>query len=86
MKTRNPHAISAKKRKASKIKSRKDKRKNGKNKLREMLMERDDSDLPAYQKSIVHHILYPCVDASAFLWWSLIILPPVFLVINHLLQ
>ncbi len=38
-KKRNAHAISAKKRKAGVIKSKKDKRKNGKNKVKEYLKE-----------------------------------------------
>lgn len=40
-KPRNPFAPLAKKRKAGKIKSRKDKRKNGKNKQREILKENE---------------------------------------------
>jgi hypothetical protein len=40
-KTRNPFAITAKKRKAGKHRSKKDKRKNGKNKQAELLKEND---------------------------------------------
>jgi len=40
-KPRNPHAVPAKSRKAGKMKPRQDKRKNGKNKQRELIKELD---------------------------------------------
>jgi hypothetical protein len=41
-KIRNPFAINAKKRKAGKIRSKKEKRQNGKNEQQELLKETDD--------------------------------------------
>jgi hypothetical protein len=41
-KTRNAFAIPAKKRKAGKLRSKKDKRKNGKNKQKELLKEAEE--------------------------------------------